>query len=116
MPGQAAAEPRKTVNPDGTVTYMFTLRDDLKWSDGSPLTAADFVYSWQRLVDPATAADYSYMIDMVKNANEIMAGEKDKSELGIKALDARTLQIDITYDCPFFYDIVAFPAAYPVKR
>ncbi|MDR2028092.1 MAG: ABC transporter substrate-binding protein, partial [Treponema sp.] len=78
-PGQAAGAPKKTVNADGTVVYVYTLRDNLKWSDGKALTAADFVYTWQRLVDPSTAADYSYMIDMVKNANEIMAGEKDKS-------------------------------------
>ncbi|MDR2028128.1 MAG: ABC transporter substrate-binding protein, partial [Treponema sp.] len=79
VPGQAAGAPQKTVNPDGTVVYVYTLRDNLKWSDGKALTASDFVYTWQRLVDPSTAADYSYMIDMVKNANEIMAGEKDKS-------------------------------------
>ena len=54
---------------DGTVTYVFTLRDNLKWSDGQAFTARDIVFTWQRLVDPATVADYSYMIDMVKNAN-----------------------------------------------
>jgi oligopeptide transport system substrate-binding protein len=116
LPGQAADAPVKTLNPDGTVTYEFTLRDNLKWSDGSSLTAADFVYTWQRLADPATAADYSYMIDMVKNANEIMAGQKDKSELGIQALDDRTLRIDLINDCSYFFEIAAFPATYPVKQ
>jgi oligopeptide transport system substrate-binding protein len=115
-PGQAAGAPQKTVNDDGTVVYVYTLRDNLKWSDGKALTAADFVYSWQRLVDPSTAADYSYMIDMVQNANEIMAGEKDKSELGIRALDDKTLEISLTYDCPFFDEIACFPATFPVRQ
>ncbi|MDR0759723.1 MAG: ABC transporter substrate-binding protein, partial [Treponema sp.] len=96
VPGQAAGAPQKTVNPDGTVVYVYTLRDNLTWSDGKALTAADFVYTWQRLVDPSTAADYSYMIDMVQNANEIMAGEKDKSELGIRAVNDKTLEITLT--------------------
>ena len=58
-PGQAQSY-EKTVHDDGTVTYTFTLREDLKWSDGTPLTAGDFVYAWRRLYDPATAADYCY--------------------------------------------------------
>ncbi|MDR2760080.1 MAG: peptide ABC transporter substrate-binding protein [Spirochaetaceae bacterium] len=115
-PGQAAEAPQKTVNPDGTVVYVYTLRDNLKWSDGKALTAADFVYTWQRLVDPSTAADYNYMIDMVQNANEIMAGEKDKSELGIRAVNDKTLEITLTYDCPFFDEIACFPAAFPVRQ
>jgi oligopeptide transport system substrate-binding protein len=116
VPGLAAEAPQKTVNPDGTVVYVYTLRDNLKWSDGKPLSAADFVYTWQRLVDPDTAADYSYMIDMVQNANEIMAGEKDKSELGIRAVNDKTLEITLTYDCPFFDEIACFPATFPVRQ
>lgn len=116
VPGQAAGVPQKTVNPDGTVVYVYTLRDNLRWSDGEALTAADFVYTWQRLVDPSTAADYSYMIDMVQNANEIMAGEKDKSELGIRAVNDKTLEITLTYDCPFFDEIACFPSTFPVRR
>ncbi|MDR3146928.1 MAG: peptide ABC transporter substrate-binding protein, partial [Treponema sp.] len=116
VPGQAASAPHNTVPADGTVVYVYTLRDNLKWSDGKALTAADFVYTWQRLVDPSTTADYSYMIDMVKNANEIMAGEKDKSELGIRAINDKTLEITLTYDCPFFDEIVCFPATFPVRK
>ena len=115
-PGMAAGAPKKTVNSDGTVTLVYTLRQGLKWSDGSPLTADDIVYSWQRLVDPATAADYSYMIDMVQNANEIMGGTKDKSTLGIRAVNATTLEIKLTYDCPYFDEIMCFPATFPVKK
>jgi oligopeptide transport system substrate-binding protein len=116
VPGMAANAPAKTVNADGTVTLVYTLRNGLKWSDGSTFGAEDIVYTWQRLVDPATAADYSYMIDMVINANEIMAGEKDKSTLGVKAIDATTLEVSLTYDCPFFDEIMCFPATFPVKK
>ena len=116
VPGMATGAPQKTVHSDGTVTLVYTLRSGLKWSDGSPLTAEDIVYSWRRLVDPETAADYSYMIDMIENANEIMEDEKDKSELGVRAVNPTTLEIKLTYDCPFFDEIMAFPATFPVKK
>lgn len=104
-----------TVSDDGLV-YTFKIRDDAKWSDGTDLTADSFVYSWQRLVDPATASDYNYMIDMVKNANEIMAGEKDKSELGVKAVDAKTFEVTLNVATPYFIEIAAFPACYPLRE
>jgi oligopeptide transport system substrate-binding protein len=116
VPGQAADAPQKTVNPDGTVVYLYTLRDGLKWSDGAELTADDFVYAWRRLVDPATAADYSSILDMVKNAGAIMDGKMDSGGLGIRAIDDKTLEITLTYDCPFFDQITAFPAAFPVRQ
>jgi oligopeptide transport system substrate-binding protein len=116
VPGMAASAPQKTVNADGTVTLVYTLRSGLKWSDGSALTAADFVYTWQRLVDPQTAADYSYMIDMIENANAIMDGAMDKSRLGVRAINNTTLEVKLTYDCPFFNEIMAFPATFPVKK
>lgn len=104
-----------TVSDDNLV-YTFKLRKDAAWSDGQPVTANDFVYAWQRLVTPATAADYSYMIDMVVNANEIMAGEKDPSELGIKALDDSTIEVTLHTPTPYFLEVCAFPAAYPVRQ
>lgn len=104
-----------TLSEDGLV-YTFKIRSDAKWSDGTDLTADSFVYSWQRLVDPATASDYSYMIDGVKNANEIMAGEKDKSELGVKAVDAKTLEVTLNVAAPYFLEICAFPATYPLRE
>jgi oligopeptide transport system substrate-binding protein len=116
VPGLASGAPRKTVNADGSVRYVFTLRPNLKWSDGQPFSAKDIVYTWQRLVDPATAADYSYMIDFVKNANDIMAGTKDKSTLGVTALNDTTLQVDINNDVPYFVEIMAFPATFPVRQ
>lgn len=114
--GQAVAEPEKVTNDDGSVTYTYTLRDDIKWSDGKAVTAHDFEYSWKRLVSPDLAAPYSYMINMVKNANEAVAGEVDPSELGIKAIDDTTLVVELTYDCPYFKEICAFPTCVPLRE
>lgn len=113
-PGQAESYERAE-NADGTVTYTFHLRDGIKWSDGKDVTADDFVYAWKRLADPATAADYNYMIDCVVNANEIMAGEKDPSELAVSAPDAKTFVVTVN-DVPYFTEICAFPAAFPVRE
>ena len=106
----------KVTNEDGTVTYTFHLRDGIMWSDGQPVTASDFVFSWQRLVDPATAADYSYMIDCVVNANAIMNGELEPSELGVSAPDDKTFVVTITSDLPYFTELCAFPATFPVRE
>ena len=114
--GMAAAEPEVTDNGDGTYTYTFTLRDDALWSDGQPVTANDFVYSWRRLVDPNTASPYNTIIAMVVNANEIIAGELPKEELGVRAVDDHTFQVDLTYNCPYFLDICAFPNTMPLRE
>ena len=106
----------KTTNDDGTVTYTFHLRDGIKWSDGKDVTAGDFEYSWKRLVTPATAADYNYMLDCVVNANEIMAGKKDPSELAVKAVDDKTFEVTLTTDLPYFEELCAFPAMMPVRQ
>ena len=85
------------VSTDG-LTYTFHLRKDAKWSNGDPVTAADFVFGWQRAVDPSVASEYAYMlsdIGQVKNAAEIIAGKKDKAELGVKAVDDTTLEVDL---------------------
>lgn len=103
------------VSEDGLV-YTFHLRKDAKWSDGEPVTAYDFEYAWQRLVNPETAADYSYMLDCVVNANEIMAGEKDPSELAAVALDDSTFEVTLHTAIPYFTEIAAFPATFPVRK
>ena len=87
--GQASSY-EKVVNDDGTVTYTFKIRPDAKWSDGKAVTADDFVYTWQRLATPATAADYCYMIDMVKGYAEVNSGEAEPSTLAVSAPDAST--------------------------
>ena len=115
VPGQAESWDKET-NDDGTVTYTFHLRDDIKWSDGQAVTAQDFEYSWKRLANPETAADYTYMIDMVKGYSEVADGSAEVDTLGVKAVDDTTLQIDLSYDCPYFEEIMAFPATYPVRK
>lgn len=114
-PGQAESW-EKVANDDGTVTYTFTLRDGIKWSDGQDVTAGDFEYSWKRLANPETAADYCYMIDMVKGYAEVADGSADPDTLAVKALDDKTLEVVLTYDCPYFEEIVAFPATFPVRQ
>lgn len=114
-PGQAESW-EKVVNDDGTVTYTFTLRDGIKWSDGQPVTAGDFEYSWKRLANPETAADYCYMIDMVQGYAAVADGSADPDTLGVKAIDDKTLEITLSYDCPYFEEIMAFPSTFPVRQ
>ena len=83
---------------DDGLTYTFHIRDDANWSNGTPVTAADFVFAWQRAADPEVASEYSYMlsdIGQIKNAEDIIAGSKDKSELGVTAVDDKTLQVEL---------------------
>jgi oligopeptide transport system substrate-binding protein len=113
-PGQAESYD-KVANGDGTVTYSFKIREDAKWSDGKPVTANDFVYTWRRLANPETTANYTYMIDMVKGYAEVSKGADPKT-LGVSAPDDHTFVVDLTYDCPYFLEIAAFPATYPVRE
>ena len=113
VPGQAASYEVS----DDLMTYTFTLRDDIYWSDGQPVTANDFVYSWRRLVDPATAADYGYFLNgIVKNATAIQNGELAKEELGIVALDDKTVQITLESPCAYFLEVCAFAALMPLRE
>ncbi len=103
-------------NDDGSVVYTFKLRD-ANWSDGEPVTAADFVYSWRRLVNPATASGYGYLLDgIVVNAAEIQAEEKDPSELGVVAVDDKTLEITLVTECPYFLELCAFASLVPLRE
>ena len=106
------------VSEDGTV-YTFHLREDANWSNGEPVTADDFVFAWQRAVDPALASEYSYMlsdIGQVKNAAAIISGEMDKSELGVKALDSKTLEVTLEVPVSYFLSLMYFPTFYPVNQ
>ena len=104
------------VSEDGK-TYTFKIREDAKWSDGEPVKAEDWVYSWQRLVDPDTASEYGYFLDgYVVNAAEIQAGEKKPEELGIKALDDSTLEIKLCQDTPYFIEMCAFASLMPLRK
>ncbi|ROR26396.1 oligopeptide transport system substrate-binding protein [Mobilisporobacter senegalensis] len=101
---------------DDQLVYTFTLRDDAKWSDGEAVKASDFEYAWRRAVDPATASEYNYMLGPVLNAYEVMAGEKDPSELGVKAVDEKTFEVTLATPTTYFLEIAAFPTTYPVRE
>ncbi|MCR4831257.1 MAG: peptide ABC transporter substrate-binding protein [Pseudobutyrivibrio sp.] len=106
------------ISEDGC-TYTFKLRDDANWSNGKPVTAADFVFAWQRAVDPEVASEYAYMlsdIGQIVNAEEIIAGEKDKSELGVKAVDDKTLEVQLNVPVSYFLSLMYFPTFYPVNE
>lgn len=97
------------------LTWTFTLRDGLKWSDGTDLTAEDFVYSWKRVCDPATAAPYAEtVLGMVAGYSDAVAGNVDA--LGVKALDAKTLEVKLSAPCTFFDGLAAFATLSPVQK
>ncbi len=114
VPGQAESH-TKTVNDDGTVTYTFTLRSDIKWSDGEPVTAGDFVYAWQRTANPETASDYTYMIDSVVGYADVQ-DTGDVSLLQVSAPDDLTFVVTLVNDLPYFLEICAFPVTFPVRQ
>lgn len=99
-------------------TFIFHLRPEAKWSNGDPVTADDFVYSFQRAVDPATASPYSWYLEMTTmvNAADIIAGKKDKSTLGVTALDAHTLEIKLEQAVPYFVKMMGHTTVKPVHR
>lgn len=106
------------ISDDGLV-YTFYLRKDAYWSNGDPVTADDFIFGWQRAVDPALASEYSYMlsdIGQIKNAAKIIAGELPVEELGAKALNDKTLQVTLEVPVSYFTSLLYFPTFYPVNR
>ncbi len=114
VPDCAKELPAPTATEDGKVAYTFELKDDLKWSDGSALTAADFVWAWNRAVAPATAADYGYMFDVVDGYDKASAGE---GELNVTASeDGKSLTVVLKNDVPYFFELCAFPTYMPVKK
>ncbi|MBQ7658391.1 MAG: peptide ABC transporter substrate-binding protein [Butyrivibrio sp.] len=106
------------ISDDG-LTYTFHLRADANWSNGDPVTANDFVFAWQRAVDPEIASEYSYMlsdIGQIVNAQEIIDGTKDKSELGVTAVDDKTLEVKLNVPVSYFLSLMYFPTFYPVNQ
>jgi len=119
-------------NEDGTVTYTYTLKEGLTWSDGQPLKASDFVFAWNRAASPALAADYNYMLDVVKGYAEMWetkdTGEVDEegnpveefvnpdAKLAVEATDDRTLVVTINNAVAYWNELLAFPTYYPVRE
>ncbi|MDT0683893.1 peptide ABC transporter substrate-binding protein [Roseicyclus sp. F158] len=113
VPGMATDH---ELSEDGK-TYTFNLRE-ANWSNGEPVMASDFVYSWRRLVDPETASEYAWYMELmgVENASAIVEGEMEPEELGIRAVDDRTLEVTIETPLPYFISMLTHPSTFPVPE
>lgn len=104
------------ISDDGLV-YTFKIRADAKWSDGEPVKASDFVFALKRLMDPKTAAEYAYLQYPIKNAEAINTGKiTDIDQLGVKAVDDKTLQIALERPTPYFLSALTHYTAYPLPE
>lgn len=125
-------------NDDGTITYTYTLKDGLKWSDGKDVTAADFVFAWNRAASAALGADYGYMFDVVagydkvsetkvkldENGNpvtnddgeEVLEPANPDAKLNVEAVDEKTIKVTLTTDVKYWNELLAFPCYYPVRE
>lgn len=115
--------PEAEETDDGKVKYVFELKDDLKWSDGSDLTAHDLVYAWNRAANPLTAADYGYMFEVIDGYAEMTELDADENivnpdaKLNIEASeDGKTFTVVLPVDIPYFLELCAFPTYMPVKE
>jgi oligopeptide transport system substrate-binding protein len=112
----AGAAEKWETSTDG-LTWTFHLRSGLKWSDGSALTAKDFVYSWQRVADPKTAAPYAEtVLGMVEGYADVASGAKTPDTLGVSAPDDNTFVVKLATPCPYFDKLAAFPTLSPVNQ
>lgn len=121
-PDAAAELPEGVENEDGTVTYTYTLRDGLKWSDGQPVTAADFAFAWNRAASPALAADYGYMFEVVDGYAEMWETDADgnivnpDAKLNVTAVDEKTLEVTLANSVAYWNELLAFPTYFPVRE
>jgi len=94
----------------------FQLRDDARWSDGIPVTAHYFVFAWRNALRPATASEYAFILYSVKNAEAVNEGELPATELGVRALDDHTLEVQFERPVPYFLKLAAFSTYFPVRQ
>ena len=113
VPGMAVDFPE--ISEDGK-TYVFTIRDDVKWSNGDPVTAEDFEFAWKRLADPETAAEYAFQLYYVVGAQEFNEGTGTREDVGVKALDGNKLEVQLKGMTPFFDGLTAFYSLFPVNE
>ncbi|OLS06121.1 peptide ABC transporter substrate-binding protein [Lacticaseibacillus casei] len=111
-PAIAKSEPKVT---DGGKTYTFKLRN-AKWSNGDPVTAQDFVFAWRRTVEPKTKSQYAYLYSGVKNADDITAGKKAPSTLGVQAVNKTTLKVTLEHPIPYLKTMLVNPAFFPQNQ
>ncbi len=113
---QPGVAERWDISPDG-LRYTFHLRHDAKWSNGDPVTAHDFAYSWRRTLLPESAAEYSYQLHYIRGARPFNEGKtKDFATVGVRVPDDFTLEVDLENPTPFFLDLCAFATLVPVHR
>ncbi|MFI5323689.1 MAG: peptide ABC transporter substrate-binding protein [Thermodesulfobacteriota bacterium] len=104
------------ISKDGK-TYTFKIREGVKWTDGKPLTAGDFEYSWKRILDPATGGDYAYSLYDVENAEDYNTGKiKDQDLVGVKALDDNSLVVKLRRPASYFPSMLAFISTFPERK
>ena len=121
-PEAAESLPEGVENDDGTITYTYTLREGMKWSDGQPVTAADFAFAWNRAASVELAADYNTMFASIKGYNDIWETDEagnpvnPDAKLAVEALDDRTLEVTLYNYIPYWNELLAFPAFLPVRE
>lgn len=103
------------ISEDG-LTYTFTLRDGIKWSNGDPVTAEDFEFSWKRALDPELAADYAHILYYIKGAEAYNTGEGSRDDVAVKALDEKTLEVTLESPTAYFLELTAFYTYFPVNK
>lgn len=103
------------VSDDG-ITYTFHLKDGVKWSNGDPVTAGDFEFAWKRVLDPELASEYSYQLYYLKGGEEYNTGKGTVDDVGVKALDEKTLEVVLKVPTPYFVGLTAFYTLYPVHK
>lgn len=104
------------VSEDGK-TYTFKIKDDVKWSNGDPVTAGDFEFAWKRVCDPEVASEYSYQITTyVVGAEEFLNGKGTADDVGVKAIDDKTLEVKLKAPTPYFLGLTAFYTLLPVNQ
>ena len=101
---------------DDNLVYTFTINENAKWSDGVDLTANDFAYSWKRALDKKTAAEYSYQLFYIKNAEKYYNGQATEEELGIKVIDEKTLEVTLESPTSYFTQLLSFPTYMPLRE
>ncbi|RSU08238.1 hypothetical protein CBF30_03075 [Vagococcus entomophilus] len=111
--GVAASQPK--VSSDGKI-YTFKLNTRAKWSNGTPVTAQDFVFAWQKLINPSTASSASYMFTMFKNAEQIINGKLPVEELGVVAVDDHTLKVELETPTPYLVNLLTLPCFAPQNK
>ena len=109
-------------NEDGTVTYTYTLRDGLKWSDGKDVTANDYVFAWQRAASLELAADYGYMFEVVDGYDKVTEADDEgnpvnpDAKLNVEAVDEKTIKVTLANAVSYWDELLAFPTYFPVRE